>query len=198
MIYAWIACIATVVALVILLGLLSIWVAFGSAANVMVQIDLQRARAERMTKDVLILQYRTDIQERSQATSELQDTLPLWQQAQSGLKSGDSVLGLPRHPPAEVLIVVSQMQSDYVPMQVALQKIVSAPDKIDAIQAQIVYDHEHGYVVAMSQAVLLWQQYIDDVFLHIFWIEFGLVLTVLSLVLVNFFFTIKRLKGGTP
>ncbi len=192
-IYAWIALLTTLLLLLILFGFLGIWVLYGSAANVMSLVGVQRARAEHMVKDVLVLEYRSSSTERTTAISELQDTLPLWEKTQQGLQVGDTSLGLPRHPPADVLLSVIQAQSDFVPMQVALQNILAHPTHIDPTQLQIVLDHERGYYVTMSQTNALWQQQIDEIFFQLFWIETGLVAAIAGIVVVNFVFVRRSL-----
>lgn len=195
-VYAWMAFISTEVLLLLLFGFLGIWVLYGSAANMVNQAGFQRTRGERIAKDALILQYHSSPLERTQAISEMQDTLPLWMQTEKGLQYGDASLGLPRHPPPQVLLSLIQAQSDYLPMQIAAQKILANTGHIDPSQTQIILDHEHGYAVTANLVVLAWQQDIDDIFYQLFWIESGLVGAIFLIVSINFYFSVLRKRGN--
>lgn len=182
----WIVFIATLLVLLLLFGFVGVWVLYGSAATVMLQVGAQRMRVERMTKDALVLADTPTALERAQAESEIQDTFAPWQRVQVGLLVGDASIGLPQHPPADILAAVSQSASDYTPIVVALQHIAAHPGKVDPVQLQIVLSHELGYFTTMTQVNVLWQQYIDSVFQQLFWIETALIAGLFVLILVNF------------
>lgn len=187
--YAWIALILTLTLLIALFCFVAVWVAFGSDANVMMQVSSQRMRVERMTKDALVLVDSPTTLQRAQATSEIQDTFAPWQAVQSGLQYGDSdaSIGLPQHPPADIALMVNQSNADYVPIVVALKNIVAHPQHVDPVQLQIVLSHELGYFTTMSQVTTLWEQHIDSVFQQLFWIETVLIVIIFALVLISFY-----------
>jgi hypothetical protein len=195
-IYAWMRFVVTLALLALLLLSVVIWVPYGSAAQVMSQVGLQRAREQHMLKDILVLSYRSQTTERSVALSELQDTLPLWEQTQQGLQSGNKALGLPKHPPSDVALQLTQTQSDYTPIDVALRKIEALPQHPDAAQTQIVMDHERAYFVDMSNVDTLWQGHIDEIFLQLFWIQASLVALVAVLVVWTFILSMRSNKGA--
>ena len=172
-IYARCACVFCIVMLILLAALQSVWVLGGSASSIMLQCSVQRTRIEAAAKDVLILQ---SSQEHTQAISELQNLLPIWEHTQAGLINGDSLLQLPKNVPSNIVVLMSIAQPDYQSIDAALHVIVAHPDKqIDPIEAQIVLDHEHPYVLAMTQVVNAWKLRIDDAFMHIYLIESAMV-----------------------
>ncbi|SRR6266702_1406388 len=188
--YVWMCFVGTLFLCLLLWGFLGVWVLYGSAANVMSQVGLQRARVERLTKDALIIAGTSGgPSDFTQAVSEAQNILPNWQATQKGLQVGDPALGLPAHPPANILLLVTQAQSDYTSINTALQHILANPtDQSDKakIQLQIVLDHENNYYIVMSQVNIFWQQRIDEVFWHLFIIETVLVMLVALLVILSF------------
>jgi len=190
--YSWIIFIGIVLLLFLLFGFTCVWVAFGSPANVMNAVGAQRMRVERLTKDVLILANHPTVSTRAQAVSEVQDTLPVWQETQTGLQVGDSALGLPKRPYADVVTLVIGAGVDYVPLAVALQKIEAHPAQIDPIQVQIVLSHENGYLTTMSNVNRLWQDHIDGVFSQLFWIETCLIVAILVMVIFKFWYLYPR------
>ncbi len=189
--YALIFYITKMLLLALLFGFLGIWVFAGSASTIMNQVSLQRSRGVRIAKDALILRYDPLAIDRTQALSEMQDTLPVWARTETALVTGDSTLQLP-HPPSEVVTLVAQAQSDYLPMQIAAQHLLVDPTHIDPTQVQIILDHEHGYAVSANQITLAWQQHIDDAFYRLFWIEASLVIVVAAVITLNFFVIMRR------
>lgn len=192
MTYANIGLVTTLLLCLLLVGFLSIWVAYGSAANVMSQVGLQRARVERLTKDVLLLADHPTLTEETQAVSEMQNTLPGWQQTQAGLQTGDATLGLPRHPAPDILLQLAQVQPDYTALLVAMSAILVRPAPVNPIEVQIVKDHERAYFLGMSIVNMLWQQHVDDIFWQLFWIETTHVLAIALLVVLMFLFVTRR------
>src|SRR5689334_10436398 len=91
------------------------------------QVTAQRTRAEVIVKDVMTLAYRPDT-EHAQAISQLQLTLPIWQQVQDALSSGtgNRSLGIPANRPDDVALQIAAAQPDYKAMQVAAQTILAA------------------------------------------------------------------------
>jgi hypothetical protein len=185
--YAWIVLILTLTLLIALFCFVTMWVAFGSDANVMLQVSSQRMRVERMTKDALVLADKPTALQRAQAESEIQDTFAPWQEVQIGLVAGDASIGLPQHPPDTIVAEANQSNADYTPMVVALGNIAAHPQHVDPVQLQIVLSHELSYFTTMSQVTTLWQQHIDSVFQQLFWIEAILIALIFVLVLVSFY-----------
>lgn len=184
--YTFIIFVTECVLFLLLLAFLAVWVIFGSPSNIMNQIGLQRARCERIEKDALILQYDTNQQDRSQALSELQDTIPPADKAQQALQTGDTSLRLPRHPPNNVILLVNQSNSDYIPIQVAANKIIANHTPVDPLQTQIIMAHEHSYSISINNIAVAWEDQIDTVFFQLFLIEAGITLVLLVLVIMQY------------
>jgi len=185
--YTWIILIMEIVLLVLLSGFVAIGGGvFGSAANIMSQVGVQRTRIERFTKDVLLLSNHPTSLVRAQAVGELQDSLPLWQKTQHGLQIGDSSLGLPAPQDAEITAMLSQAQNDFVPLSGALQQISNHPTPLDELQVQIVLSHENAYLLSMNQVNRLWQVHIESAFGQIGWIEIILIVAITAITLLNF------------
>lgn len=199
MTYDWMLLTAKFSLLAILAGFLTLWVSFGSPAGFTAQVASQRIREQRIVKDALVLMYRTDKDERVQALTELQDTLPVWEQVQRGLMVGDKSLGLPRNVPGDIELVMVAANADYTPMDIAVKKILSQHDPVDSLQIQIIQNHDPKYVVSMYQVSTLWQKHVDEIFLELYWIEFGLVGGLLALVFVQYVLVtkpaLKRIKA---
>jgi hypothetical protein len=194
--YKWLSFLVIEVMLLVLVGFCSVWVAFGSSSNVMFQAGAQRMRVERVAKDVLILAYRPTGLTQAQAMSEIEDTLPAWQEVQTGLTTGDSALNLPEHPPSDINALMQLSQIDYVPIVVALSSIVKHPTPIDPVQVQIVLSHENNYLNTMSRVNLAWQSHIDDMFHQLFWIEAALIAVLFMVEIITFWFVFPHSKRG--
>lgn len=166
----------------LLWGVQGVWVLYGSASNVMSQVGLQRSRVERLTKDALIIVGPMGQPSNfTDAVSEIQNTLPGWQQSQKGLQIGDASLGLPPRPPANIVLPLIQSQADFSAITTALQNIVVKPTRQSTlmnIQLQIILDHEPAYYQALSQVNTFWKQRIDDTFFRLFWIETSFVVGI--------------------
>lgn len=186
--------IAEVCLLACLFGFVWLLLRFGTETQLINSIGLQRTRIERMTKDVLLLRYYRNTSYYTTSVAEIQDTLPLWQSTESALQNGDTAQGLPPHVPTDILNVVSQTQFDYIPLNVALQKIVLHPTQIDDTQVQIILDHRNGYTISISLILSMWDNDIQSVFLQLFWIKAVLIALLLVLVLASFYFSFDKTK----
>lgn len=143
-----------------------------SPTNALRKASLQQARVERIAKDVMILEYRPAI-EHAQALSELQDTLPVWQDEQSALAQFND---------QQVQLLLLQSNADYTPMTAALKIILSQPaSQIDPLQVSIILNHEHDYAVTINQIAQLIQQ--DQAAIAEQFFIFGLSALVLSVIL---------------
>lgn len=193
--YASIVFITKVILLLLLLAFEAVWVIFGSPTTIPTQIGLQRARSERIEKDALVLEYRSDPDERSQALSELQDTIALFTQAQQALQSGNAALNMPKHPPAEVITLVNLSNTDYYPITVAAQTILAHHAPVDPLQVQIILAHEHPYAVDINNIALAWETQIDTVFQQLFLIEAGITTAVLGIMIFNYIMMLRHHKS---
>jgi hypothetical protein len=170
--------------LAILFGLtLYAWANF-DPSNITVQAGLQRARSQRIAKDVLILADKPTDEEKAAAINELQLQLDGWEKTQAGLRQGDPDLGLPRSVPADVSLVLNQAQPDYIAITTATKAILAAKEKPpDPVQVDIILSHERSYYLAMSQVVMLWQAQLDARRWQFFYIE-GSALTAIAVIVI--------------
>ena len=190
--YIRIVVMACILLLLLLAGFQWIWVGAGSASSIMIQVGLQRTRVQAITKNVLILAYRPAI-EHPQAISELQNTLPRFEQTQRGLLSGDVSLQLPTRVPEDITQLVLTTQSDFISIDTATKVILSNPHNADLIQVAIVVEHEHNYALTMNTVNTAWQLRIDSAFLHLYWIESGLVGMLILVIGGNYLFIARRI-----
>lgn len=172
--------------LVILFGFLIVWGSLGSPGNIIDQIEQQRARSERIEKDALILEYRSDQDERSQALAELQDTLAPLSQTQQAMQSGDASLNLPSNPPPGVIALVNQSSADFYPIEVAANNILAHHTPIDPLEVQIILTHEHSYVTSVNNISLAWEAQISDTYSQLFYIKATIVLVLVAVVLFDY------------
>jgi hypothetical protein len=149
----------------------------------------QRALEERIVKDALTLTYQPS--SRVQAVSELQNTLPVWEQVQNGLMNGDTSLGISPNQPSDTKLLLLQAQSDFVNMDTSARQILAHPSPVDATQLSIILQHEQSYYTTMAHVDSLSED-------HILWITrlyFGIgiaISIVLLLIWIRFFRTIAR------
>jgi hypothetical protein len=192
---AWASLVGVIVLKLLFLGVLYSWASF-SPTNLIDQIDLQRARSQRIAKDALILSTNPTDDERAQAISEMQNMLPGWQATQAGLRQGDRSLGLPRSVPENIQLVAAGSQADYTAMLNATKIIVASPAKPpDPVQVDIILNHERGYFLALSQVEMLWQQQIDTWRWQFFtWACIFLVAVIVVIVLTHFFITTRVIR----
>lgn len=166
-----------IVRIILLIGLFAFFLTplFKQPLVTLNNASLQRARSERIAKDAMILQYRP-ASEWPQAISELQDTLPLWQQEQTSLAG---------FPDSQVQLLVLQSNGDYTAMTQATQNILDNSGKsMDPIQTSIIIAHEHNYEVTINQAYTLIQQ--DIAIQDVQFIGIELIIVILSIALTVF------------
>lgn len=187
--------ITIIVLKIVFLLILFLWANF-SPDNLMNQVGLQRARSQRIAKDVLILSTHPTDDERAQAISEMQNMLPGWQQTQTGLQHGDTTLGLPHAVPDNIQLILTQAQPDYNAMLVATKAILASPGKtVDPVQVNIILGHELNYYLAMSQVETLWQQQIDAWRWQFFWTACVVLVLIMALIVVSHFqITMRAIK----
>lgn len=130
-----------------------------------IQADLQRTRCELIVKSVLILAYRPTA-EHTQAISDLQVVLPLFEQEQAILVSYHS---------DSIQTYLLQAQPDYLAIIKATQNILAQKDKpVDMVQVNIILDHEQGYFHSMNELLIYGQQRLDARAVQVFSYESGI------------------------
>lgn len=181
------------VLLLLLVAFQSIWVVGGSASSIMLQVGLQRTRVQSIAKNVQILENQpADVH--PQAVSELQSALPRFEKTQAGLQNGDVSLQLPMSVPTDIALLVANTQPDYNAIDGALRQILAhIRQPIDPTEVSVILEHERGYALAINQVSAAWKQHIDSAFLHIFWIESGLVAIIITLNSIIYFFVSRRI-----
>jgi len=157
------------------------------------QAWLQVVRDEYLAKSVLILAYRP-VSSHSQAISNLQVILPGFQQTQSGLLNGDTLLGLPSNPSDDVKRILQQAQSDYVPLVAALKVILAHPDgPVDPTEVDIVLLHDYPYSITMAGLATLLQQQAEAVNLHLIIIKLILKTSLIAIIVGYHFLSGRRM-----
>lgn len=170
--------------LLIMLAFEAIPVVQPSAANAIYQAGLQGTRSQVITKDMLILETQTDQESRSQAISDLQVLLPLFEQEQSTLTS---------YRLTDVNVLMSNARSDYLALDAAVKATIANSNKsVDKTQVDIVLAHNTSYLHTMNQVVVALQGHVDDENLHLFIIE-AIIDGLLILLSIIFFFVIKSI-----
>jgi len=165
----------------------------GNGLNTFHLIARQRVLEQRIVTDVLTLAYRPD-DEHPEALSELQTALPVWEKVQIGLQKGDDSLGISPNLPSNVKLYLLQMQPDFSYMDVAARQILTHHDPVDPDQVIIILQHEQPYYLSMAQAVILFQDDIDNAAKIYFSIELGIGIALMSIWIV-FLFSFQRSKS---
>ena len=121
----------------------------GIDADTINAAGIQRTRAEVLAKDALILEYRP-VDMHPQAISDIQTTLPLFEQEQAALSTDAR---------PDVQIIATQEKPDYLAIDAAAHVILAKPDgPVDPIQVAIILMHDRQYVIAANSVVLILQQ----------------------------------------
>jgi len=179
----------TIFLLVVMVGLEILPITNGNDDPVIQrQADLQLTRSIFLSRDVLVLAYRP-ITFRSQAVSDLQTILPVFQQVQAGLIVGDVSLGLPGNPPDNVRIALGTANSDYQQMVTALKSLLAnadSPTGPDPVQVNIVLLHDRPYITAMYQAITLIQQNADARKIQLLIIKIFFIVGIVVLVMLKY------------
>jgi hypothetical protein len=139
--------------ILLLAGLQTILVSF-SEAELLRQTTLQSTRCQRIAKIAQVLGGTPEISMRAQYISELQNTLPIWEQQQArALKYKSS----------DLYLLATQAQPDFVAIDAAAKTILVHPaNRADPVQVDIVLQKERNYTVQMSQLASLLQQHIEE------------------------------------
>lgn len=144
----------------------------------------QRVLEERIVKDVLILACRPQ-DEHTEAISEMQTVMPVWEEVEKGLQNGDTSLNISPNLPGDFKMMMLQAQPDYSYLDAAARRILAHPEPADQTQVSIVLQHSQGYYLYMGEAVNVLQDDINgvariyfgiglgiEIFLMIIWISF--------------------------
>jgi hypothetical protein len=144
------------------------------------QTALQSMRAQKLTKDVLVLAYRSG--DHAQAISEIQNTLPVWEAEQATLQT---IANSDSH------LLVTQSQPDFVAIDTATKKLLAhTSGDVDLTQVQIVLGHERNYTLLMGQLSTLRQSHIQSSNVILFVVQ--MVVTVLIIVAVIELFVLSK------
>lgn len=162
--------------LLILLAFQSVIVIQPSTSRAINEAGLQRTRCQLIAKDVLVLKYRTNSTEKAQAINELQTLLPNFEREQAVISS---------YPMLQVQVLSTASRADYNAIDVAARTIlVNHATTIDSTQIDIILAHNNMYLITINQIVTSLQQFTEDEEHQLFYIETGIVILILLLVLV--------------
>jgi hypothetical protein len=181
----WIAFLSMLIFIVLLFGFILLPVLSETGTTVMLQVGAQRIRTERLTKDVVLLANHPDAATRLTATTEFQNSFPLFAKAQNGLLSGDASLGLGA-PPADIYGVMLSSSPDYSSLLGAFTVVSKNTGKIDPLQLQIILTHSPMYASDLTQVNVLWKQQIDGSYQQQAGIKIGLLLVLAVYVVYGF------------
>jgi len=150
--------------------------------SILSQVGQQKTRSQRIAKDVYVLAYRPE-DEHAQAVSELQNTLPVWEQTQGQLQA-IRISG-------NISIYITQSQPDFTAMDTASRKLLAIANanpnaKTDTTQVDIVAEHERGYYLSISQFITAFDQHIQSRMQLLVYIESGIGAAILALTIVQF------------
>lgn len=167
---------------------------FPSSALDVIRITVrQRALEERIVKNVVVLAYQPE--SHVQAVSELQNTLPTWEQVQNGLMNGDQSLGISANQPDDVKLLLLQAQSDFVSIDTAVHQILAHPSQVDPTQLTIVLGHEQAYYTTMAHVDTVSKDHITQITRIYFGIGMAISL-VLMVIWIRMFKEVMRLSNG--
>lgn len=141
-------------ALILLLAVFQTILMTFSEAEALRQLTLQSTRSQRIAKIAQALAGDPGDSLRAQYISELQNTLPVWEQEQTrALKYKSS----------DLYLLATQAQPDFASIDAAAKTILAHPkDQVDPVQLTIILQKERNYTVLMTQAATLLQQHIEE------------------------------------
>jgi hypothetical protein len=185
--YQRIISISMIVLLVLLVGFQLIPLTFNET-SILSQVGQQKTRSQRIAKDVYVLAYRPE-DEHAQAVSELQNTLPAWEQTQLQLQN--LRIG------GNISIYITQSQPDFTAEDTAARKLLASANaypnqKVDITQVDIIAEHERGYFLSISQFITAFDQHIQSRMQLLVYIESGIAGTILVLTIVQFVLIVRQ------
>lgn len=132
------------IAVILLIGLFESTPLYASStANLLALTTAQEWASQRITKDVLLMKGTMD--DRTQATNELQNELPYWEQNQETLKA--SFL------PSDIDVLFSSGNIDFIDIDTAAKQILGHPAIPADAEVQIVSNHERSFFLTETQIV---------------------------------------------
>ncbi|GCE11151.1 hypothetical protein [Tengunoibacter tsumagoiensis] len=142
--------------------------------------DRQRTRAELFARDALILVYRPQ-SEWSGAISDLQSILPLFENEEVILEGNSD---------SQMMLQVQQMRGDYLALDAAIKAILKQPiPSVFQLQLGIILVHDRPFIIAMNSVVSIIQRQENDRDRQLFYIEVGVELLIITLILTFIFFS---------
>ena len=175
-----------VLLIAILIGFEAVPITAGSDAQYIYQASAQRARSQIFAKSAYVLKYRPD-GERSQAISDLQVTLPLFEQEQTVLLANSA---------PDVQNILQTIRPDYLALVTAVQSILAHPNAANAIEIDIVLSHERPYLLTSNSLLTLLQRHSDDRTSQLFYIKVFIEALLVTLIVLSIF-TTRRVVGLT-
>ena len=116
----------------------------------------QRALSQKLVKEVLLLNQTTDLDNREQIISELDETVTVWKTSHDGLQKGNLDMNLPVEEDAEILSLFQNIDPHHRAMVNAAEAILSK-DKISTIdfvkQKSILLENERSFLRLMDNIV---------------------------------------------
>lgn len=116
----------------------------------------QRALSQKLVKEVLLLNQTTDLDNRKQIISELDETLTVWKTSHDGLQNGNIDMNLPVEEDAEILSLFQNIDPHHKAMVKAAEAILSK-NKISTIdfikQKSILLENERSFLRLMDNIV---------------------------------------------
>ncbi len=146
----------------VLIGLEIVPLGIGNETADLNQATLQRVRCEVITKSALVLAYRPTA-EKTAALSDLQITLPLFQQEQATLQSNGD---------AKVHRQVQQAAGEYQTVSTAAQTLLAASGKtVDSVSVTTIVSHTAGCVAMMNGIIDALQNHMEQQTTLVFVVE---------------------------
>lgn len=164
--------IATILLVLVIIAFESI-LPLVDASSYLNQAGLQRTRSDVLALAMLTLEYRP-ASEHALAISNLQVTLPIFEQEQTLLNSNDA---------SDEQLLLQQMRGDYLAIITSAQTVISAPNKpVDPIQVNIIMAHKDSYRSTMNLLVNVLVSHVERLTWTLFYIESGIGLLIMGVV----------------
>lgn len=145
------------------------------ASSYLNQAGLQRTRSDVLALAMLTLEYRP-ASEHALAISNLQVTLPIFEQEQTLLNSDDD---------SDEQLLLQQMRGDYLAIVTAAQSAISVPGKpVDPIQVNIIMAHKDSYRSTMNLLVNVLVSHVERLTWTLFYTESGIGVLIAGIVVI--------------
>lgn len=148
--------------LLVLAGFQAIPILTGDDAQYVFQAEAQKERCSLFVTSALTLEYRP-ISEHTQALSDMQVTLPLFQQQQAFLLT---------NPLPDVQAQLQVSHAAYLAIVAAVSSVTTyTTHKVDQIQVNIIMQNNRDYLKTIGDLIMLLQQHEILEAQHLFFIE---------------------------